>query len=160
MSGRLKAVKDGHPDVIRFPDVSQPKQLSLVDIHEDVVERLVHFYHLNAFLPIHCIHDSMPAQLETLGKDQTVDIIVLTVHIRSKCPALDSNNGHVAHLDTQYFELGLTSRNESTPTPTVSDGGVVCESEVTGTIWMTPCPDSGDVTRRPKRLHHLPKPKV
>jgi hypothetical protein len=53
----------------------------------------------------------MPAQLETLGKDQTIDIIVLTVHFRSKCPMLDSNNGHVAHLDAQYFELGLTSRN-------------------------------------------------
>jgi hypothetical protein len=111
LSGRLKAVKDGRPNVITFPDVSRPKQLSLVDIHEDVVECLVRFYHLNTLLPVHCIHDSMPAQLETLGKDQTIDIIVLTVHFRSKCPMLDSNNGHVAHLDAQYFELGLTSRN-------------------------------------------------
>jgi hypothetical protein len=36
-------------------------------------------------------------------------------HIRSKCPTLDSNNGHVAHLDAQYFELGLTSRRGCAP---------------------------------------------
>jgi hypothetical protein len=38
LSGRLKAVKDEHPNVMRFPDVSRPKQLSSVDIHEDVVD--------------------------------------------------------------------------------------------------------------------------
>lgn len=56
-------------------------QLGSLDIHEDAVKRLVPLYHLNTLLPIHCIDNGMPIQLESLSQNKPIDIIVLSVNI-------------------------------------------------------------------------------
>src|SRR5712672_2633340 len=82
-----------------------------LDIHEDAIERLVHLYHLNALLPVHRIDDCMSVQFETLGQDQTIDVVVLHVHILSSTRRRASSISRATYLDAKYSKLSLTSPN-------------------------------------------------